>query len=98
MPVPVALLVKPKLPLGAVVVVTLFVIAVVKKYTPPDALDATAPLVAVDARLAPVTAPVAATLEAVTTARDDAPVTAKLSNCGSAYATPVALLLGIIFP
>jgi hypothetical protein len=92
-----------------VVVVTLFVIAVVKKYTPPDAFDATAPLVAVDARLAPVTAPVAAndgavtapvaaTVEAVTAARVDAPVTSKLSNCGSEYATPIDLLLGMIFP
>ena len=100
LPVPVALEVVAIDPTGAVVVVLFAVIAVVKKYKPATALATAA--VPDDVKLAPVTAPVAATVAEVIApvaaieAEVTAPDTVTLSNEGSAYATPVALVFGII--
>ena len=82
LPKPVALVVVASEPTGAVVVVLLAVMAVVRKYRPATAFDAAALLL--------VTTDVA-----VTAPRVDAPVTVRLSNCGSLYATPWALVFGI---
>jgi len=90
LPAPVTLVVVPNDPAGAVVVVVPAVIAVVKKYMPATALDAAA--VPLDVMLGEEM------LVAVTAASVDAPVTDRLSNSGSEYATPIDLLLGMIFP
>jgi hypothetical protein len=83
LPAPVALLVVPIDPLGAVVVVVFAVMAVLKKYTPATALDAAA-------------SPLDTKLDAVTAPSADAPVTVRLSSWGSAYATPIGLLFAMI--
>ena len=85
LPVPVALVVVAKEPTGAVVVVELAVMAVVRKYRLAVALPAAA-------------VPVVVTLVADTAARVEVPVTVNESNCGSAYATPTALVLGMMCP
>jgi hypothetical protein len=84
LPVPVAFVVVAKEPTGAVVVVLFAVIAVVRKYRPAVALAAAAE-------------PEVVMLVAVTAAKVDAPVTVRLWNEGSAYATPVAIELGMMF-
>jgi hypothetical protein len=76
-------------PAGAVVVVVPAVIAVVKKYKPATALAAAA--VPLEVMLGEEM------LVAVTVSRVEAPVTVKLSNEGSAKATPTAFVFGIIF-
>jgi hypothetical protein len=76
------LLVVPIEPLGAEVVVELAVIAVVRKYKPAVAFATTASVVAVDVMVGAVISP----------------VTDTLSNSGSEYATPTALVLAMIYP
>jgi hypothetical protein len=74
--------------LGAVVVVELAVIAVVKKYRPAVALATTASVVAVEVN-------VPLTVEPVITAPA---IVVPETSSGSAKATPIGLVLGIFFP
>jgi len=73
LPVPVALVVVASEPVGALVVVEFAVIAVVKKYRPAVAFATTEPVVADEVNDVTLTA-----------SNAEAPVTVKLSNCGSA--------------
>jgi hypothetical protein len=88
LPRPVALVVVANEPTGALVVVVLAVIALVKKYRPAVALATVAPVVAVDVN-------VPLTVEAVIAAPV---IVVPETSSGSEYATPTGLELAIIVP
>jgi hypothetical protein len=85
-------------PLGAVVVVELAVIAVVKKYNPAVALAITGPVVAVDVNV-PDTVAVVNVAPATVPPLIAAPViVVPETSSGSEYATPTGLVLDILCP
>jgi hypothetical protein len=90
-------------PLGAVVVVVLAVIAVVKKYNPAVALAITGSVVAVDVNVPDTVAvvnvePVMVALATVPPLIAAPVIVVPETSSGSEYATPTGLVLAILCP
>lgn len=102
LPVPVALVVVPIDPTGAVVVVELAVIAVVRKYRPAVALATTGPVVAVEVNV-PETVAVVRVAPVIVGAERVPPLivapvmVVPLTSSGSEKATPTGFVFGIAF-
>jgi len=93
LPRPVALVVVANEPTGAVVVVVLAVIALVKKYRPAVAFAITGPVVAVE-----VNVPLTVALVEVEPVMVAPVMVVPATSSGSEYATPTGLELAIIVP
>jgi hypothetical protein len=98
LPVPVALVVVAKEPTGAVVVVVLAVIAVVKKYSPAVAFATTGPVVAVDVSVPDTVAVVSVEPVMVAPLIAAPAMVVPATSSGSEYATPTGLVFAMIVP